>query len=553
MAAEGAPTPAAPPDTSEATKTSGDARVGRYRLCFEIASGGMASVYLARAEGPAGFEKLVALKRIHPHLAKEREFVEMFLDEARLASRISHPNVCAVFDFGEADGANFITMEFLLGESLSRVWKVLSTNEGEQDWARVARLSARIVADAAEGLHAAHELRGDDGNSLNVVHRDVSPQNLFVTYDGVVKVVDFGIARAAGKLHHTATGSVKGKFAYMAPEQAKRVPVDRRADVWSLGVVLWELSTGKRLFRQDTEVDTLVAVMNEPVMPPSRARPGVPSALDEVVARALDRDRETRYPNARDLARDLQRFLVRQGAAVGPPEVAEWMRELFPEELARRQELIDQARRVGSGPVPRISPRLAGDGPSPVLHGAFPEVPSQMLTRPLLPRRPSGRGTVWVLSGIAMLVGILGVFVVRAIQGDAAASRARHDPPAVLRPAGPSGTVAPQAVPRPIAEVQAPIEPGPGPEPATPPSVPAPPPSPAPHPAAGPPGKVNVAAVGGWADIYVRGRRLGRTPTQITLPPGRHVIELRPFGEQPSRRRHVQVAPGGTARVVVEL
>ena len=563
--AEGAAGAAPQGGGQEITAVHGGTRVGRYRLCFEIASGGMASVYLARAEGPAGFEKLVALKRIHPHLAKEREFVEMFLDEARIASRISHPNVAAVFDFGEADGANFLAMEFLLGEGLSRIHRILSSRPAAHDWARIARLSARIIADAAEGLHAAHELRGDDGQPLNVVHRDVSPQNLFVTYDGVVKVVDFGIARAAGKLHHTVTGAVKGKFAYMAPEQAKRQPVDRRADVWSLGVVLWEQVTGKRLFRQDSEVDTIVAVINEPILGPSEVRPGVPPALDAVLLRALDRDPERRTPTAREFGRDLQRFLLRQGAAVGPAEVADWMRELFPEELARRQELVDQARRMGGGPVPRVSERLSVDGPSPVLHDGFPEAPSQMLTRPLqVPRR--SRSFLPVLATIAALVGLLGVLTVRASRWGAApaSSGARQTPgrtesASSERPAAATKVASPPAAPRkspaapsqPTADRAQPAE-----TPAKRPPVAKhldPPPSSTPRPPAAPRangvGTVNVAAIGGWADIFVGGQRRGRTPAQLTLPAGRHVIELRPF----ARRRTVVGPAGGTARVALTL
>jgi serine/threonine-protein kinase len=274
----------------------------------------------------------------------------------------------------------------------------------------------------------------------------------------------------------------------------------------------------------------------------------VPAALDEVLARVLERDRDKRCPTARDVARDLQRFLVRQGAAVGPPEVAEWMRELFPEELARRQELIDQARRLWMGPVPRISPRLSGDGPSPILHGSVPEVPSQVLTRPLRLPRADGRSFVWVMSAIALLVGILGVLLVRSLSAVAPrsgpVSSGRIRPAVVEVPAPPDPTLPPEQP----QELPAPVDPAPA--AVTPPAPHAPPGHAAP---AGPPGTVNVAAVGGWADIYVRGRRLGRTPAQITLPAGRHVIELRPFGEPPARRRPVTVPAGGTARVVVEL
>ena len=197
-------------------------KIGRYELCFELASGGMASVHLARVEGNPGFEKLVALKRIHPHLACEPEYIEMFLDEARIASRITHSNVCSVFDFGEADGEYFIAMEYLVGEPLSRVHRRVLADLDQRSSPLLPMRMARIIAQACEGLHAAHELADGDGESLHVVHRDVSAENLFVTYDGATQVVDFGIAHARQRVHHTEAGQVKGTFPYMAPEQIPR-------------------------------------------------------------------------------------------------------------------------------------------------------------------------------------------------------------------------------------------------------------------------------------------------------------------------------------------
>ena len=330
----------------EPTTVSGTSKImtlGRYRLVVELASGGMATVFLARAEGPAGFEKLVALKRIHPHLAKEKSFVDMFLDEARIASRIHHPSVCTVFDFGAADESYFIAMEYLVGEPLSRVCKAIATNEEFAKSDRLSTVAAHIIGDACEGLHAAHELRGKDGKSLDVVHRDVSPQNLFISYDGHVKVVDFGIASATDRLHHTATGQIKGKFGYMAPEQAQAKNPDRRADIWSLGVVLWEMLTLKRLFRRPTTAQTLYAVLSDEVPPPSSIRPGIPAELDAIVLRALARDVDQRYQTASELGRDLVKFAAKAGEPVGPADLADWMEKLFPEGKRRKQQLIDSA------------------------------------------------------------------------------------------------------------------------------------------------------------------------------------------------------------------
>lgn len=330
-------------------------RIGRYELCFELASGGMASVYLARAGGAPGFQKLVALKRIHAHLAKEKEYVEMFLDEARIASRITHANVCSVFDFGEVNGEYFIAMEYLVGEPLSRVHRRVVANAEERSSPLLPSRMARIIAQAAEGLHAAHELNDADGQSLNVVHRDVSAENLFVTYDGDTQVVDFGIAHARRRVHHTEAGQVKGTFPYMAPEQMTAAVVDRRVDVWALGAVLWELLTLRRLFLRDTDVNTMYAVLSGEIRPPSEHRSDVPRELDEIVLKALQRNPDERWQSAREMGKALRRFLAKQEDLVGPAEIAEWMAELFPNGEARKHHLME---------IARTSPdRIAADSP----------------------------------------------------------------------------------------------------------------------------------------------------------------------------------------------
>lgn len=330
-------------------------KIGRYELCFELASGGMASVYLARAGGAPGFQKLVALKRIHAHLAKEKEYVEMFLDEARIASRITHANVCSVFDFGEVNGEYFIAMEYLVGEPLSRVHRRVVANADERSSPLLPSRMARIIAQAAEGLHAAHELNDADGQSLNVVHRDVSAENLFVTYDGDTQVVDFGIAHARQRVHHTEAGQVKGTFPYMAPEQMTAAVVDRRVDVWALGAVLWELLTLRRLFLRDTDVNTMYAVLSGEIRPPSEHRSDVPPELDEIVLKALQRNPDERWQSAREMGKALRRFLAKQEELVGPAEIAEWMAELFPNGEARKHHLME---------IARTSPdQIAGDSP----------------------------------------------------------------------------------------------------------------------------------------------------------------------------------------------
>jgi serine/threonine protein kinase len=373
-------------------------RLGRYRLVREIASGGMASVNLAVTEG---LDKLVALKMIHPHLAKEDAFVHMFLDEARIASSISHRNVCNTFDFGESEGRCYIAMDYLAGHSLRDVIVRLRKLPAESDAKRLAAYMAYILAEACEGLHAAHELRGSDGESLQVVHRDVSPHNLFLTYEGNVSVVDFGIARAADRIQHTATGVLKGKFSYMAPEQVRQLDIDRRVDIWSLGVVLWESLTLERLFVRSSQADTLMSVMTDKVRAPSEVRADLPAGIDAVVAKALARNPKERYATAREMGRDLMQVARESSVLVGPVELEQWMERLFPREKEQSRSLMRRAKQAAledswaegtptglprvttrSGLVPRL-PRLSSSG----LHVPVASVPpSGSVSRAVLAR-----------------------------------------------------------------------------------------------------------------------------------------------------------------------
>ncbi len=340
-------------------------RIGRYEICAEVASGGMATVYLARLVGPAGFDKLVALKCVHAHLAKDRQFIEMFLDEARLVSRIRHPRVCSVFDVGFVDGQYYLAMDFLEGVSVAQLCQRLT--EGGLPVAQRCLLASRLTAQASEGLHAAHELLDETSQPLQVVHRDVSPQNLFVTWDGNLQVVDFGVAHATGRMHQTLSSALKGKLAYMSPEQLNDEHVDRRTDVWALGVVLWETLTLRRLFRKRTEPGTMHAVLEGPIPAPSSVSPGVPPELDRVVLRALERDVDKRYPTARALAKDLNRFASSWGVPMGESEIAELLEELMPIERQHSQQLVSGVRDRPRADLTPASPTLPGKPRSPVL------------------------------------------------------------------------------------------------------------------------------------------------------------------------------------------
>src|SRR6201996_1961668 len=253
----GGPSSMGPAASQSGTRNKDDKQpgtffLGRYRVVDEIGVGGMASVHLARMDGPGGFQKWVAIKKIHPHLVEDESFVQMFLDEARVAARISHPNVATVFDLGKHDETYWIAMEYLHGEPLREVMR----RTEELAAPMPPEIGCRVIADAAEGLHAAHELLGKNGEKLGLVHRDVTPHNLFVTYEGTTKVVDFGIAKFSSRMSSTRAGTLKGKLAYMSPEQVHGEQIDRRTDLFALGVVLWELTTGQRLFRSESDLDT---------------------------------------------------------------------------------------------------------------------------------------------------------------------------------------------------------------------------------------------------------------------------------------------------------
>ncbi len=326
-------------------KPAGTFFLGRYRVVEEIGIGGMATVHLARMDGPGGFQKWVAIKRIHPNLVEDDQFVDMFLDEARIAAGINHANVAQVFDLGKDEGTYWIAMEYLHGEPLRELMRRCE----ERSQLISVDIAARICADAAEGLHAAHELRGKNGQLLGLVHRDVTPHNLFVTYDGYTKVVDFGIAKVADRLSETRAGTLKGKLAYMSPEQVRgQDDVDRTTDVFALGVVLWELTTGHRLFRMDTDLDTLEKVQACVVPPPSTIVPGYPIELESVVMKALAKKKPERYQTARELSRALQLYLQHRGVLIGPEEISAFVRELFADRIGAREAHLAWAADVTS-------------------------------------------------------------------------------------------------------------------------------------------------------------------------------------------------------------
>ncbi|MBC8068895.1 MAG: serine/threonine protein kinase, partial [Deltaproteobacteria bacterium] len=304
--------------------SSGD-RLGRYELLRRLGSGGMAEVHLARAAGLEGFQKLVVLKRILPHLSADPEFVRMFLAEARLAAILDHSNVVQVFDIGKDGRDYFFTMEYVYGENLHTLLKVVR-RRGEP---LPIEHALTIAIGAASGLHYAHERVGFDGMPLQLVHRDVSPTNVMITYDGCVKMADFGIAKVTSRTDVTQAGIRKGKVPYMSPEQCRAEPLDRRSDVFALGIALYECTTMQRLFEGDNEFGVMNRIVNGDVPLPSTKRENYPKELERIVMKALARDRDKRYATAKELVADLERFSRDRRLRTGQSALGDYMHGVF--------------------------------------------------------------------------------------------------------------------------------------------------------------------------------------------------------------------------------
>jgi eukaryotic-like serine/threonine-protein kinase len=315
--------------------------IGKYVVRRKLAEGGMAEIYLCAAKGPEGFEKEVVIKRIRSFLASDPEFVRMFIAEAQVASRLNHANVVQIFDFDKHEDTYYLAMEYVRGHSL---WE-LRRRCKEVMRPFPATVAARIASEVARGLHHAHGQRDASGRPLGIVHRDVTPHNVLIGFDGAVKLTDFGIAKAGDRL--TAPGVLKGKFAYMSPEQARGEPVDARTDVFALGIILWELLTGGRLFDGDSDVAILRAVQESRIAPPARLNPDVPEELDGIVLRALERDVGRRYATAKDLERALGQFVLRHARELDDTDAGAFVRAVF-------------AEGTGTGPTPGTDSTSSG-------------------------------------------------------------------------------------------------------------------------------------------------------------------------------------------------
>ena len=529
--------------------------IGKYKLVRLIASGGMAEVYLARQAGAAGFEKLVCLKRILPHLARDKQFVEMFLNEARLAARLDHPNIVSIFDLGESNGNYFIAMEFIDGPSLRAAAK-RAQERGER--LPIPEI-VKIVCMAASGLQYAHDLAGPDGKPLGLVHRDISPDNILVHRNGAAKVVDFGIAKAANSGGMTRTGTLKGKVAYMPPEQLRGDALDRRVDVFALGVVLYEMLAGQRPWAGDSEVSLIGKIMTEDPQPIAKLRPDAPAGLAAVVDRALAKDRGARYPSCHDLQADLEALLVSLGQTITAARISDFAKAYaepaaVPDETTGAAMQALEAEMNGTGPVRPVPARPAAPRREPG---------TRLLTPPPVVDR---RGFGWSIAAFLAVaaIGGAGGYGLMLRRGEAPADpvpierAAAVEQPPIKAPAPDKKEEVAQAPERPKVVEAAP--PAPAPQPAAQAAeVPAPQPvSPAPPAAVKPPvsaepaplpvkprprkpvqqaaGEAPVVTAKGelvllirpWAKVEVDGREIGVTPLNepLMLGAGEHTVRL---------------------------
>lgn len=306
---------------------------GRYQLLKKIASGGMGQVLLAK-KGSDDFEKMVVIKRILPHLVEDEEFFTMFRDEAKITMRLDHPNIARINEFGVENGVHFIEMEYVAGEDMRRIEKrAAAAGKGIP-----IGVILKIIADAAAGLDFAHKARDAKGTPLNLVHRDVSPQNVLVGFDGSVKLIDFGVAKAAGRAQHTATGILKGKFPYMSPEQATGEELDARSDVFAIGIVLWEQLTGRRLFKGENDIATQRLVRACQVPAPSSIEPSVPPGLDPITLKALAKNREDRFADAAEFRQALEDFALQNAIPTSSSSLSAFMHDLYAERIAKEAD-----------------------------------------------------------------------------------------------------------------------------------------------------------------------------------------------------------------------
>jgi serine/threonine-protein kinase len=563
--------------------------IGQYLLMTPLAQGGMAEIWLARQSGPKGFERLVVIKRMIDALESDPEHIEMFLTEARLAAQLNHPHVIQIFDLGEIEQSLYLVMEYLDGENLSVVRRMGLKHQ----LPLLDPHAVRLIAWAADGLHYAHTRVGVDGKPLGIVHRDISPQNLFATFDGGLKVLDFGVAKIASQ--HTQSGKLKGKLGYMSPEQARGEPLDARSDVFALGIVLFEQLTRSRLFPNLDEPQILGAIAHGTLPRPTERRADLDRDLELMLLKAMAPRREERFQSARELQEALEGWLSRHGHVVTTSDLADYLRTLFARRIHDRRQLIEAAMRAEMTPssvrnVQRLAARTATTSAITSKSGANPA--------PAAAPPPPARSWVPLVVGTALAaITVAGITVGLLSQRDRSA--APPEPPAPLaRPAPaagppilvvgsnpPGAAITIDGAPAGVAPVtietlkvgehdlEATLEghqavkrtvtlPKPGERvmvelallPVAPPPTPDPPPSePRPKPRPVAMGKLTLKTVP-WTSVFLGAKKLGDTPlVDVPLPAGTHVLKLTNPDSNLESSIEVEVKAGQTTKKQLRL
>jgi len=413
------------------------AQISKYQLVAELGQGGMATVYLAVMRGIVGFDKLLVVKLLKPEIAENTEELAMFLDEARLAARLNHPNVVQSIELGEEDGRYFIAMEYLDGQPFTNLTR--SANRAD---ALDTRAQLYVLAEILSGLHYAHELRDFAGKPLETVHRDVSPHNVFVTYDGIVKLLDFGIAKAAWSKPTTGSGEIKGKVGYMAPEQLSEERYDRRVDVFAVGAMVWEALAGHRLWKGVSDVDILRRLMEGDIPSLAEARPDAHERAKAICARALAPEPDARYPTALELRKDLLEYLAETGSSVGAAQLTEYLTAHFGEERERIRSIVEkqlgeletQDTSRSFADLPKLGRESTRSGSRrDALPGRTGTTSGTALDSELRPGATAGRSK-WVFAGAVVVAGAMAL---------ALAGRGRGAAPAPTAAPATSGAVPP--------------------------------------------------------------------------------------------------------------
>ncbi|MFY0529389.1 serine/threonine protein kinase [Archangium gephyra] len=361
---------------------------GKYLLLDRINIGGMAEVWRGKMFGAGGFERLVAIKRILPNIAEDDEFISMFIDEAKISVQLNHANIAQIYELGQITNSYFIAMEYIPGRDMRAIF---DRCRKKSEPAPVP-LVAYVVSKMCEGLDYAHRKKSNQGQDLNIVHRDISPQNILISYEGEVKVIDFGIAKAAGKATKTQAGILKGKFGYMSPEQIRGLPLDRRSDIFAIGVCLYEMLTGERLFVGDSDFSVLEKVRKAEVAPPSTYNRRIPEALEKIVLKALARDVDERYQYANELGDDLQRFLLTSDSIFGRKDLMQYMKSTFAEDVEREKQRLQEYADIKppEGMLAAIEMGFSGAPSAPQVQvPASAPVPAQAPMSPPMPATPS--------------------------------------------------------------------------------------------------------------------------------------------------------------------